>query len=26
VIECDFDADLSITGSRIVAGPFTSRE
>jgi transcriptional regulator with XRE-family HTH domain len=26
VIECDFDADLSITGSRIIAGPFTSRE
>ncbi|MET8796042.1 sigma-70 family RNA polymerase sigma factor [Nocardia sp. NPDC004568] len=26
VIECDFDAELSITGSRIVAGPFTSRE
>ncbi|WP_328391200.1 sigma-70 family RNA polymerase sigma factor [Nocardia sp. NBC_00416] len=26
VIECDFDPELSITGSRIVAGPFTTRE
>lgn len=26
VIECDFDAELSITASRVVAGPFTSRE
>lgn len=26
VIECDFDTELSITDSRIIAGPFTSRE
>ncbi|WP_058854178.1 sigma-70 RNA polymerase sigma factor region 4 domain-containing protein [Nocardia jinanensis] len=26
VIECDFDTEPSITGSRIVAGPFTTRE
>ncbi|WP_327147857.1 sigma factor-like helix-turn-helix DNA-binding protein [Nocardia sp. NBC_01329] len=26
VIECDFDTEPSITDSRIVAGPFTSRE